>query len=135
MAKIMSAQLQKLLEAQAKAEASKHLAEERYQRAKSDAAALADKERTHRLCVRGGHLEKYLIVPEEMPDEAVIKLIDFLFSSRYVQNLVREMEAVAHEESSKTYDEILDAAIDKQRVKDARNTQDTAGMTIGIQTV
>ena len=60
---------------QQKAEAQKRKAEQQLRTAKHKISIQRNKERTHRLCERGGHLEHYLPNPELLTDEDVFLLI------------------------------------------------------------
>ena len=48
-------------------------------------------ERTHRLCSRGGMLEKFIERPDILTDEQVMKLLTFVFHKDDVQAMLREM--------------------------------------------
>ena len=72
-----SERIEKLLAMQQKAEAQKRKAEQQLKAAKHKISIQRNKERTHRLCERGGHLEHYLPNPELLTDEDVFLLIDF----------------------------------------------------------
>ena len=74
-----SERIEKLLAAQQKAEAQKRKAEQQLKAAKHKISMQRNKERTHRLCERGGHLEHYLPEPELLTDEDVFLLIDYFF--------------------------------------------------------
>ena len=74
-----SERIEKLLAAQQKAEAQKRKAEQQLKAAKHKISMQRNKERTHRLCERGGHLEHYLPAPELLTDEDVFLLIDYFF--------------------------------------------------------
>ena len=76
-----SERIKKLLAMQQKAEAQKRKAEQQLRTAKHKISIQRNKERTHRLCERGGHLEHYLPNPELLTDEDVFLLIDYFFSS------------------------------------------------------
>ena len=88
-----SERIEKLLAAQQKAEAQKRKAEQQLKAAKHKISIQRKKERTHRLCERGGHLEHYLPAPELLTDEDVFLLIDYFFSSPRVRLLVEQMTA------------------------------------------
>jgi len=118
MPKIMSPELQKLREAQLHAEQAKNTAVLKFNAAKKKADDLADSERTHRLCVRGGHVESYLQDPELFTDDEVKKLIDFLFMSKFMKNLVLRMVDASNGKGSGTVMDVLDEVISKQRTKE-----------------
>ena len=48
-------------------------------------------ERTHRLCSRGGMLEKFIERPDILTDEQIMKLLTFVFHKDDVQAMLREM--------------------------------------------
>lgn len=48
-------------------------------------------ERTHRLCSRGGMLEKFIERPDILSDEQIMKLLTFAFHKDDVQAMLREM--------------------------------------------
>ena len=68
-----SERIEKLLAMQQKAEAQKRKAEQQLKAAKHKISIQRNKERTHRLCERGGHLEHYLPNPELLMDEDVLQ--------------------------------------------------------------
>ena len=72
-----------------------------------------NKERTHRLCERGGHLEHYLPEPELLTDEDVFLLIDYFFSSPRVRMLVEQMTASRCGEISQSPKELIEAAVQR----------------------
>ena len=88
-----SERIEKLLAMQQKAEAQKRKAEQQLKAAKHKISIQRNKERTHRLCERGGHLEHYLPNPELLTDEDVFLLIDYFFSSPRVRELAEQMTA------------------------------------------
>jgi len=48
-------------------------------------------ERTHRLCSRGGMLEKFIERPDILSDEQIMKLLTFVFHKDDVQEMLRKM--------------------------------------------
>ena len=74
----MTTQLDKLLAAQEKATQKKHEAEQQEKRIRKQISDLKDKERTHRLCTRGGYLEKLLLEPELPTDDEVFELLGYV---------------------------------------------------------
>ena len=72
-----------------------------------------NKERTHRLCKRGGHLEHYLPNPELLTDEDVFLLIDYFFSSPRVRELAEQMTASRRREIMQSPKELIDAAVQR----------------------
>ena len=49
------------------------------------------KERTHRLCTRGGMLESYLQEPERLTDDDVMLLLKLIFHRQDTQELLKKM--------------------------------------------
>lgn len=47
--------------------------------------------RTHRLCTRGGMLEKFLIRPSDITDEQVMKLLKKAFNQQAVKDSLNHM--------------------------------------------
>ena len=128
MPKIVSQEMQDLLETQKTAEARRNAANLKLNEAKKRVSELRDSERTHRLCTRGAHLEHYLGDPEMFTDEEVCKLIDFLFMSSFVKTLIRNMLAISEGKAPGTIDQLIESAMDRQRTKDAGASQaDQAG--------
>ena len=108
-----SERIEKLLAMQQKAEAQKRKAEQQLKAAKHKISIQRNKERTHRLCERGGHLEHYLPNPELLTDEDVFLLIDYFFSSPRVRELVEQMTASRRGEIPKSPKELIDAAVQR----------------------
>ena len=52
---------------------------------------LTRKERTHRLCTRGGMLESFLQEPERLTDDAVMVLLKIIFHRQDTQELLKKM--------------------------------------------
>ena len=105
-----SERIEKLLAMQQKAEAQKRKAEQQLKAAKHKISIQRNKERTHRLCERGGHLEHYLPNPELLTDEDVFLLIDYFFSSPRVRELAEQMTASRRGELPQSPKELIDAA-------------------------
>ena len=82
----MSTQMDKLLAIQEKARQKRHKAEMEEKRVSKKIADLARNERTHRLCNRGGYLEKLLMEPEWLTDEDVFAFLDYVFNTPYAKN-------------------------------------------------
>ena len=82
----MSAQMDKLLAQQAKAQQKLHKAEMEEKRQKKQIAEVQRNERTHRLCTRGAYLEKVLIEPELFTDEDVFRILDYAFTTPFVKD-------------------------------------------------
>ena len=108
-----SERIEKLLAMQQKAEAQKRKAEQQLRAAKHKISIQRNKERTHRLCERGGHLEHYLPNPELLTDEDVFLLIDYFFSSPRVRELVEQMTASRRGELPQSPKELIDAAVQR----------------------
>lgn len=108
-----SERIEKLLAAQQKAEAQKRKAEQQLKAAKHKISMQRNKERTHRLCERGGHLEHYLPEPELLTDEDVFLLIDYSFSSPRVRLLVEQMTASRRGEISQSPKELIETAVQR----------------------
>ena len=105
-----SERIEKLLAMQQKAEAQKRKAEQQLRAAKHKISIQRNKERTHRLCERGGHLEHYLPNPELLTDEDVFLLIDYFFSSPRVRELAEQITASRRGEIMQSPKELIDAA-------------------------
>ena len=108
-----SERIEKLLAMQQKAEAQKRKAEQQLRAAKHKISIQRNKERTHRLCERGGHLEHYLPNPELLTDEDVFLLIDYFFSSPRVRELAEQMTASRRGEIPQSPKELIDAAVQR----------------------
>ena len=59
---------------------------------------LTRKERTHRLCTRGGMLESILQEPERLPDDDVMLLLKLIFHRQATQELVKKLLKLAKPE-------------------------------------
>ena len=116
-----SERIEKLLAAQQKAEAQKRKAEQQLKAAKHKISIQRNKERTHRLCERGGHLEHYLPAPELLTDEDVFLLIDYFFSSPRVRLLVEQMTASRRGEIPQSPKELIDAAMQRMPKPNAQS--------------
>ena len=77
------------------------------------------KQRNKRIFNWGGHLEGLLSEPEQLTDDDVHRLLNFLFSSNYVKKLVSTMGAIARKDQPGTIVELLDNATRQQVTKDA----------------
>ena len=106
-----SERIEKLLAMQQKAEAQKRKAEQQLKAAKHKISIQRNKERTHRLCERGGHLEHYLPNPELLTDEDVFLLIDYFFLSPRVRELVEQMTASRRGELPQSPKALIDEAV------------------------
>ena len=108
-----SERIEKLLAMQQKAEAQKRKAEQQLRAAKHNISIQRNKERTHRLCERGGHLEHYLPNPELLTDEDVFLLSDYYYSTPRVRELVEQMTASRRGELPQSPKELIDAAVQR----------------------
>ena len=116
-----SERIEKLLAMQQKAEAQKRKAEQQLKAAKHKISLQRNKERTHRLCERGGHLEHYLPNPELLTDEDVFLLIDYFFSSPRVRELAEQMTASRRGELPQSPKELIDAAMQRMPEPNAQS--------------
>ena len=116
-----SERIEKLLAMQQKAEAQKRKAEQQLRAAKHKISIQRNKERTHRLCESGGHLEHYLPNPELLTDEDVFLLIDYFFLSPRVRELVEQMTASRRGELPQSPKELIDAAMQRMPKPNAQS--------------
>lgn len=116
-----SERIEKLLAMQQKAEAQKRKAEQQLRAAKHKISIQRNKERTHRLCERGGHLEHYLPNPELLTNEDVFLLIDYFFSSPRVRELAEQMIASRRGELPQSPKELIDAAMQRMPKPNAQS--------------
>lgn len=98
----MSTQMDKLLAAQEKAQKKMQKAQSEEKQIKKQINDLARKERTHRLCERGGHLEKLLLEPELLDDKEVFSFLDAAFRTPYVKNALNDLLEKKRKESAGT---------------------------------
>ena len=118
----MSAQMDKLLAQQAKAQQKLHKAEMDDKKIKKQIADLQRNERTHRLCTRGAYLEKLLVEPELFTDEDVFRFLDYAFGTLYVKDeLMKRLEKKRKEAK---------AAVEKQAAEAAKAEEKVAGNPI-----
>ena len=87
----MSNQMDKLKAAQEKALQKLHKAQEEEKQIRKQMAELARNERTHRLCTRGGYLEKLLIEPELFTDQDVFAFLDYALNTPYAKTRLNSM--------------------------------------------
>ncbi len=92
----MTTQLDKLLAAQEKANQKKHEAEQQEKRIRKQISDLKDKERTQRLCTRGGYLEKLLLEPEAFTDDEVFELLGYAFNTPFVKERLKAILEAKH---------------------------------------
>ena len=105
--------LAKLNEEMKKAGQVLRKAQENLKQKEAAAAKEFDRQRTHRLCTRGGHLEKYLEEAELFTDEQICKLIDYLFTLNVVKALVQDMLKIRRNEATGTVEAIIENAMEK----------------------
>ena len=71
--------------------------------AKTQIKCLTRKERTHRLCVRGGMLEKFIEQPDILSDDQIMQILSYAFRKNDVQRMLRRMiEEAKKEENGET---------------------------------
>ena len=92
--------LEELLAAQAEAQAEANKAQMKLNAIKTQVSEETDRQRTSRLCTRGGHLEKYLEDPELFTNEEICKLIDCVFTLAPIHSLVADMLKVRRGEAA-----------------------------------
>ena len=83
-----SAQLREEVE---KAKRQKQFYENEIRIARTQIKCLTRKERTHRLCIRGGMLEKFIERPDILSDDQIMQLLSFAFHKNDVQGMLRRM--------------------------------------------
>ena len=83
-----SAQLREEVE---KAKRQKQFYENEIKIAKTQIKCLKRKERTHRLCIRGGMLEKFIERPNILYDDQIIQILSLAFHKSDVQEMLRRM--------------------------------------------
>ena len=87
----MSTQMDKLKAAQEKTLQKLHKAQEEEKRIRKRMAELTRNERTHRLCTRGGYLEKLLQESELLTDEDVFKYLDYALNTPYAKKTLENL--------------------------------------------
>ena len=87
----MSTQMDKLKAAQEKALQKLHKAQEEEKQIRKRMAELTRNERTHRLCTRGGYLEKLLQESELLTDEDVFKYLDYALNTPYAKKALENL--------------------------------------------
>ncbi len=96
-----STQMDKLKAAQEKALQKLHKAQEEEKQIRKRMAELTRNERTHRLCTRGGYLEKLLVEPELFTDEDVFAFLDYALDTPYVQTRLNSILETKRKEAAK----------------------------------
>ena len=112
--KPVKTRLEQLLDAKNRADTAKNKAVQRAKKISDELKAQLDKERTHRLCERGGHLESHLVEAELLTDEEVFRLIDYIFSFNSIRQIVADLIAIHHGEKIGTVDEVFAEARNRQ---------------------
>ena len=107
--------LEELLAAQAEAQAEANKAQMKLNAIKTQVSEETARQRTSRLCTRGGHLEKYLEDPELFSDAEICKLIDCVFTLAPIHTLVGDMLKVRRGEAAGSVDELIETAAAKQK--------------------
>ena len=115
----MSNQMDKLKAAQEKALQKLHKAQEEEKQIRKQIAELTRNERTHRLCTRGGYLEKLLIEPELFTDEDVFAFLDYSLKTPYVETRLNSMLETKRK-----------AAVEKQAAEVAKAEETEAGESV-----
>ena len=87
----MSTQMDKLKAAQEKTLQKLHKAQEEEKQIRKRMAELTRNERTHRLCTRGGYLEKLLQESELLTDEDVFKYLDYALNTPYAKKALENL--------------------------------------------
>ncbi len=126
MSRIVSPEMQKLLQQQEKALAEKREVQNKRNALKAKIAEQEHHEHDCHLRAIGECVERHLIEPELFTTEEVTFLLDFLFMSNYVHGLIRKMTAIGHNEMSGTIEELIKAETDRQRAKDAAGSTNDA---------
>ena len=94
----MNARVEKLQAAKEKVLRDKQKSESRLKELQKQIAVATRKERTKRLCTRGGMLERFLLEPELLKDEDVYSLLEYIFSFSGIQRALNErLEKRRHE--------------------------------------
>ena len=115
----MSAQMDKLLAQQVKAQQKLHKAEMDEKKIKKQIADLERNERTHRLCTRGAYLEKLLVEPELFTDEDVFAFLDYALNTPYAKTRLNSILEVKRKEVA-----------EKQAAEAAQGEENEAGEPI-----
>ena len=87
----MSSQMDKLKAAQEKTLQKLHKAQEEEKQIRKRMAELTRNERTHRLCTRGGYLEKLLQESKLLTDEDVFKYLDYALNAPYAKKALENL--------------------------------------------
>ena len=88
---MINEKLEKLNQEIAKGEARLRRAQHEEKILEHQVKQLTRKERTHRLCTRGGMLESFLQEPERLTDDEVMLLLKLIFHRKDTQELLKTM--------------------------------------------
>ncbi len=86
-----TSKLEKLNRQIAKGEARLRRAQHEEKILEHQVKQLTRKERTHRLCTRGGMLESFLQEPERLTDDDVMLLLKLIFHRQDTQELLKKL--------------------------------------------
>ena len=86
-----TSKLEKLNRELAKGEARLRRAQHEEKILEHQVKQLTRKERTHRLCTRGGMLESFLQEPERLTDDDVMLLLKLIFHRQDTQELLKKL--------------------------------------------
>ena len=100
----MSKRIDQLLEKQKKLQEQKQRAEAEEKAVRKQIKELERSERTHRLCSRGGYLEKLLetLGAPELTDEEVFGYLDYALNTPYAKTRLNSMLETKRKETAKT---------------------------------
>ena len=87
----MNEKLEKLNQEIEKTEARLRRAQHKEKMLEHQIKTLNRKERTHRLCTRGGMLESFLQEPERLTDDDVMLLLKLIFHRQDTQELLKKL--------------------------------------------
>ena len=98
----MSTQMDKLLAQQVKAQQKLHQAEMEDKRIKKQIAEVQRNERTHRLCNRGGYLEKLLeeLGASDLTDEELFGYLDYALKTPYAKTRLNSILETKRKEAA-----------------------------------
>ena len=88
---MINEKLEKLNQEIAKGEARLRRAQHEEKILEHQVKQLTRKERTHRLCTRGGMLESFLQEPERLTDDDVMLLLKLIFHRQDTQELLKKL--------------------------------------------
>ena len=98
----MSTQMDKLLAQQVKAQQKLHQAEMEDKRIKKQIAEVQRNERTHRLCNRGGYIEKLLeeLGASDLTDEELFGYLDYALKTPYAKTRLNSILEAKRKEAA-----------------------------------